>query len=228
VEDVLLDEVSTHLFTTAHVAAELLGAAGVTRAIPTLRESLASEDYMTRARAMVALAQLGDAESIPAIEQALEHSPNPRVTIYAVKALEILKSRSSLPLIFRRIERRAETFVRDELILSSASLLGIFDWFYPLYLEFLDDRDEAIRTLRDLAAASGEAVSMAITALRDDPRHFRRTAIAHFESDRMDFDDSDLSGFIIDALRDRNVGQLERFRFLVAALMVRRTTTAPR
>ncbi|MFW6247985.1 MAG: MFS transporter [bacterium] len=237
VEDRLIEEVHTHRYTTAHLAAELLGAARVVRAIPVLRDAVESHDYMVSAKSMVALAHFGDRDSIGRIESILEHSPNPRITIFAVKALEILGSVTSLPLIFRRIERKAETFVRDELILSSAALLGIFDSFYPLYVEFLDDRQEGLRSLCDLAPRGVDVCE----ALRDDPRRFTKLAIAHFTSssyvvpavraaqvgrthpgersrarDRM----IDVAPWFVDALQNRNVGQLERFRFFVGAVIV--------
>ena len=191
-------------------------------AVPELRDAVESRDYMVSAKSMVALAQIGDRDSVPRVESILERSPNPRITIYAVKALEIFGSLDSLPLIFRRIERRAEIFVRDELILSSAALIGLYEFFYPLYLEFLDDAAEGIRSIRDLAGQSGatEDARAAVDALADDPRSFTRCAVAHFERAPFRVGETDVAPWFIDALRNRNVGQLERFRFFVAAVMV--------
>lgn len=222
VEDRLIEEVHNHRYTTAHLAAELLGAAGAVRAVPELRDAVESHDYMVSAKAMVALAQIGDRDSIGRIESILERSPNPRITIYAVKALEILDSIGSLPLVFRRIERRAETFVRDELILSSAALLGVYEFFYPLYLEFLDERAEGIRTLHDLAEqpSVSPAARTAVAALGDDPRRFTRSAVEHFSTDACPVKGHNAGPWFVDALGNRNVGQLERFRFFVAAVMV--------
>lgn len=213
VEDLLIAEVREHRYTTAHLAAELLGAHAIARAVPALRDAVESQDYMVSAKSMVSLAQLGDRESIGRIESILERSPNPRITIYAVKALEIFGSLRSLPLIFRRIDRKAETFVRDELILSAAGLLGIFDFFYPRYLEFLDDQAEGIRALADQPPP-------AIHALESDARSFNRLAIEFFASRRLTVGGIDVAPWFIDALRDRDVGRLVRFRFFVAAVMV--------
>jgi MFS family permease len=221
VEDLLISQVRNQLFTTAHLAAELLGNGGVRRAVPALREALASNDYMACAKAAVALAQIGDRESIPSFEALLDHSPNPRVTVYAAKALEILGSVRSLPRIFRRIERRAETFVRDELILSSSRLLGFFDWFYPLYREFLEDAEEGMRSMTDLAENLPEDIRNVLVVLRADPRRFGRLAISYLRSHKLVHDSIDVGSCLIDALSNRQVGQLERFRFLVAATLVR-------
>jgi HEAT repeat protein len=230
VEQRLIAEVHDHRFTTAHLAAELLGHAGARAAIPELRDAIESHDYMVSAKSMVALAQIGDTESIGRIEAILERSPNPRITIYAVKALETFGSIESLPLIFRRIERRAEVFVRDELILSCAALLGLYEFFYPLYLEFLDERAEGIRSIRDLAAhrPAGAAARSAIAALGDDPKGFRRLAVEHFATAPMIVAGRDVAAWFIDALQNRNVGELERFRFFVAAVMVAPAPLSPR
>jgi len=222
VEDRLIDEVHNHRYTTAHLAAELLGNARVKRAIPELRDAVESHDYMVSAKSMVALAQIGDTDSIGRIEAILERSPNPRITIYAVKALEVFGRVASLPLIFRRIERKAETFVRDELILSSSALLGVYDFFYPLYREFLDDQREAIRSLSDLAEQPRIPVAArrAIAALAGEDEDFNRRAVEFFAAIPLRVADIDVSPFFVDAIQNRNVGRLERFRFFVASVMV--------
>lgn len=54
-------------------------------AVPELRDAVESRDYMVSAKSMVALAQIGDRDSVPRVESILERSPNPRITIYAVQ-----------------------------------------------------------------------------------------------------------------------------------------------
>ena len=210
--------------TTAHLAAEILGDAGVRRAIPALRDAVESHDYMVSAKSMLALAKLRDTDSIGRIEAILERSPNPRITIYAAKALEAFESLASLPLIFRRIDRRAELFVRDELILVASSLLGIYTRFYPVYIEFLTDPAEGIRTLGDLAATASEPVRDAVGKLAVQPggadrAEFVGRAIAVFETHSFTVSGVDVSPWFVDALRNRSVGRLDRFCVLVAAVM---------
>ena len=220
VEDELIAQVRTRHFTTAHLAVEILGAAGVVRAAPALREVLRSDDYMASAKAAVALAQIGDLESIPEVDAMLDHSPNPRVTIFAVKALEIFGSVESLPRIFRRIDRRAETFVRDELILSASRLLGFFDWFYTFYVEFLDDAAAGMRSLSDMAEHSADEIKAIVAVLESDPRGFTRKAVAYLKAHPIVVGTVDTAGCLVDALSNRQVGQLDRFRFLVAATLI--------
>jgi len=234
-EDLLIAELKNHRFTTAHLAAELLGRAGVSRAIPPLREALNSSDYMTSAKAMVALARLRDHESLRRIELILDRSPNPRVTIYAVKALELLGNPLSLPLLFVKLERRVEAVVRDELILSAASLIGMFAFFYPLYVDFLEDAKQAYQLLRELAArrnkGSGKApspqtdgaeelVERAIAVLDGQPGAFAGRAAAAFAEISYEIDSVDVAPYFVEALRTRRTGQLERFRIFAAAALI--------
>jgi Na+/melibiose symporter-like transporter len=232
VETALIDAVRDQRYTTAHLAAELLGSAGVYRAIPALRDAVESHDYMVSAKSMLALAKLRDRDSIGRIEAILERSPNPRITIFAAKALEAFGSLSSLPLIFRRIDRRSELFVRDELILVASSLLGTYERFYPTYIEFLSDPAEGIRTLRDLAASAPAPVQAAVGALAADSgsaerAEFVRRAIAVFEKHAFTVSGKDVSPWFVDALRNRNVGRLDRFCVLVAAVMPAVTSYTP-
>ena len=220
VEDELIKQVRARRFTTAHIAVEILGAAGVTRAAPALREVLRSDDYMASAKAAVALAQIGDTESIAEIESMLDRSPNPRVTIFAVKALEIFGSVESLPRVFRSIDRKTETFVRDELILSASALLGFYDWFYTFFTEFLDDPAEGIRSLTDMAANSPEEVRAIVELVENDPRGFARRAVSYLRTHPIRIGRTDVAPCLADALSNRQVGQLERFRFLVAATLI--------
>ena len=219
VETALIDAVRTQRYTTAHLAAEILGEAGIVAAVPALREAVESHDYMVSAKSMLALARLRDEDSVGRIEAILERSSNPRVTIYAAKALEVYGSTSSLPTIFRRIDRRSEPFVRDELIVVAASLLGIYERFYPVYLEFLEDPKEAMRTLVDLVPPTRPEIRACVDALSGDRGAFVRQAAGCLESQRVRVRNTDVSAWIVEALRNRNVGRLDRFCVLVASVM---------
>ncbi|MFP4377432.1 MAG: MFS transporter [Spirochaetales bacterium] len=234
-EDLLIAELRNHRFTTAHLAAEILGTAGVKRAIEPLREALDSTDYMTLAKAMVALARLGDTESLRRIELILDRSPNPRITIYAVKALELFGNPRSLPLIFAKLERRVETVVRDELILSAANLIGMFAFFYPLYVDFLEDPKQAYLLLHELAnrrrggtakspssqsEATWSLVQSAVAVLDAQPGAFAGRAAAAFAEILYEIDGVDVAPYFVDALRSRRSGTLERFRVFAAAALI--------
>jgi HEAT repeat protein len=176
----LAAEVEKQPYTTAYLAARVLGKScpDPERAIPVLRKASSAEDYMLQASAMVALARLGDRESIPMIEDTLASSRLPRVRISAAYALELLGSRASVPVLLSCLRReRDPAFVSDELLLSTASIAGIMPRFYGLYQTFLESEEIALSALGDLAtSAFGEAGSAersafdsALAALLADP-----------------------------------------------------------
>ncbi|MCE5256648.1 MAG: MFS transporter [Spirochaetaceae bacterium] len=148
----LMREVESHVFSTAYVAARILGRHGKTEAIPVLRKALEVEDYMLQGAAIMALARMGDVDSIPLIESILMRSPNPRVRISATSALEIMDSKSSLPVLVSCLRYDdPPAFVSDEIVLAMASIIGIITDFYPLYCSFIEDQEQGIALLESTA-----------------------------------------------------------------------------
>jgi len=224
VEDLLMADVRNHAFTTAQLAVELLGTAGVRRAIPLLRECVNSPDYVVSAKAMLALAQLEDRKSIPSLELKLQSAPNARVAIYAVKALETLRSIRSLPIILRVLSGTDEPFQRDEYILSCARLLGFFDWFYALYLEFLDEPKEGIRSLVDTAGeASPQTAEFAaeFASSFDSEGTELADLVAEYLTDRdVTIRTVSITGVFRETLGDRRLMALQRYRYLLLASLI--------
>ena len=224
VEDLLMADVRNHSFTTAQLAVELLGAARVRRAIPLLRESVFSRDYLVSAKAMLALAQLDDRKSIPRLEKQLESTTNARVAIYAVKALETLGSVRSLPLILRTLSSTEEPSQRDEYILSCARLLGFFDWFYPLYLEFLDEPREGMRSLVDAAADGSDgtaALAADFAAVFTGDGEKLRKLVGHYLTGReIAVGKISIAVILRESLADSRLLSLERYRFLLLATLI--------
>ncbi len=168
----LAAEVDRQPYTTAYLAARILGkgAAGEGDLRPlvleTLRRAAAAEDYMLQASAMVALARLGDRQSVAAIEDLLASSRIPRVRISAAYSLELLGSRGSVPVLVSCLRReRDPAFVSDELLLSTAAIVGIMPRFYGLYQSFLEGEAAGLSALGDIAAGTfGDSGSQARTA----------------------------------------------------------------
>jgi HEAT repeat protein len=178
--DALVAEVEKQPYTTAYLAARILGKSCPNPAlvIPVLRRSAYAADYMLQASAMVALARLGDRESVAVIEDVLASSRIPRVRISAAYALELLGSRASMPVLISCLRReRDPAFVSDELLLSTASIAGIMPRFYGLYQTFLESEAAALSALGDLAAsvfgesdsAERSAFDSALSGLLADP-----------------------------------------------------------
>jgi MFS family permease len=166
----LAAEVEKQPYTTAYLAARILGKSCPenerARVIPVIRKAAAAADYMLQASVMVALARLGDRESVAMIEDTIASSRIPRVRISAAYALELLGSRASVPVLLSCLRReRDPAFVSDELLLSTAAIAGIMPRFYSLYQSFLESEPAALAALGDIAAkAYGEPLSGARAA----------------------------------------------------------------
>jgi tetratricopeptide (TPR) repeat protein len=111
------------------VLAGALGSAGDRRALPYVREALASGDERLLAHALEALAEVGDVDDVQAVTELLEHQ-NPRFAIAAVRTLgRIGESRALLGL--RELSSTAETSAlraeieeAQEAIVARMELLG--------------------------------------------------------------------------------------------------------
>ncbi len=147
-------EVERNPFTTAYLAARILGKQGASEYLPVLRAALPAQDYMLQGAAMVALARLGDKSALRDIEDILVDTKIPRVRIQAAFSLELLGDRDSVPALVSCLRREdPPAFVSDELVLAVADILGLMDSFYPLYAAFLRSETEGIAMLEDLALA---------------------------------------------------------------------------
>ena len=167
--DALAAEVERNPFTTAYLAARILGKQGGDGYLPVIRPALRAEDYMLQGAAMVAAARMGDAASRPEIEDILMHTAIPRVRLQAAYALEVLGDRDSVPALVSCLRREdPPAYVSDELVLAVADIVGILEDFYPMYTAFLDGEAEGRALLLDAAERNGEdmaAFSAALDAL---------------------------------------------------------------
>ena len=147
----LIRELKNHTYTTAHLAAEAIGRKGYTEAIPILQRQLDSDNYFLSGECMVALARLGNRESIARIRNILMRTANPRLIIHAAAALEIFEDALTIPALLNKLKRKTSPYLRDEIILSVAGILGMGAWFYPIFTRFLEKATEGISLLEDYA-----------------------------------------------------------------------------
>lgn len=148
--EALDEEVRRNPFTTAYLAARVLGKQGGPQHLPVLKEALRAADYMLQGAAVVAVARLGDASSREDIEDILVHTQIPRVRLQAAYALELLGDRDSVPALVSCLRREdPPAYISDELVLALADILGIMDAFYPMYAAFLEDEAEGLALLGD-------------------------------------------------------------------------------
>lgn len=148
----LIQEVELHPFTTAYVAARILGIHQRTEALPVLRKALEIEDYILQGNSLIALAKIGDRDSIPMVESMLMRNTNPRVKISAAHALQLFNSRDSLPVLVASLRKDdPSAFVSDEIILAIAGIIGVMKEFYPLYSAFSEDEAQGLALLESSA-----------------------------------------------------------------------------
>lgn len=151
--EALATEVRRNPYTTAYLAARILGKQGTASHLQVLREALDAEDYMLQGAAVVAVARMGDSPSRERIENILVHTQFPRVRLQAAYALELLGDRDSVPSLVSCLRREdPPAYISDELVLALAGILGIMEAFYPMYAAFLDDETEGLALLGDAAA----------------------------------------------------------------------------
>lgn len=216
-------EMEGHPFTTAYLSARVLGKAGNPAFVPVLRKSLASEDYMLRGAAMVALGRLGDSKSIPDIEGIVVSTDNPRLVIQGAYALELLGSAGSVPALVEVLRKeRTPDFVRDEVVLSLAAVLGVFERFYPMYRTWTADPDRGQALLRDTLEEATEAGpgsarerDRAVEGMLSDPPRGAEAARVLLSAEGLD---ARAAAVLAEAAVDTALSSHRGFRFLLAVL----------
>ncbi len=225
----LINEIKNHKFTTAYIAARMIGRKGIRQGVRELRRCIDSNDYLLQANAMLALARLGDSESIPAIEHAMQRTRNPLVLIHAATALDELRSEGSIPVLMELLKaKHSPPFLRDELILSIAGILGIADWFYPHYAQFLERGRDGGASLIDYldekylehSGVAKTEIKRAISFMYRDTESFSKLSVALLvQLSQHRRGPANLVAFI-EAAADPELMRFERFCFLVSAILV--------
>ncbi|HUU27274.1 MAG TPA: MFS transporter [archaeon] len=160
----LIQEVKTGEFTTAFLAAEILGAHHVEEGMPVLREGLYSNDFFLQGKAMVALAELGDRESFGRIYEIFQHTYNPRLVIHGARAIFHTGDRSNIPLLFKKLDPRMLPSEHDEIMHTVFALSGWSEENFRLMTLYNRDPQQGVDALNDevetkLQAASGKISS---------------------------------------------------------------------
>ena len=228
----LTQEVKNRTYTSAALAAEIIGKKGYSEAIPVLRKQLYSRDYYLSGECMVALARLGDRESIPAVRDITLRTSNPRLLIHGAVALEIFKDISAIPVLVKKLERKTSPYLRDEIILAIAGILHMGEWFYPFYMAFLEKSTDGLSMLKDYVIEHSKQRSAdSIMDLLDmlpwiNRKQFAEHATAMLEKLNIRADGVNVSAYFVEALRQDQYTRLDRFCFLIAALIALRTAKA--
>ena len=175
---------------------------------------------------MVSLARLGDKESVTRIEEILIQTKNARVIIHAATALEILKMPTSLPILFTKLEKKFQPYIRDEIILSIAGILSIGPFFYKAYTSFLEKGNMGITELAELITkknikpSTSTMLNKMLDTLLSNYSDFKLIAEELLTTIIIQVEDSNISTILNSALNNEPVLRLVRFRFLVAATII--------
>ena len=240
----LVEHVKTGEFTTANLAARVIGKQGLQSGRGALREAIFSEDYPLAAAAILALAELDDRKSMQDIEVVARVSTNPLILIHACEAFRVFGSSSGIPVMLDFLRRdEAPIFVRDEVVISISAIIKLEGWFYPLYLSFLRNAEEGVDALEDFLATSRKSERAAakhqgkqakatgplfdseldsmLSMLMTEPPSFAEIASRQFAK----ISETRLSRKAIDALEvaavDEHLYRYQRIRFFLASLIVR-------
>jgi predicted MFS family arabinose efflux permease len=223
----LIQELKNQTYTTAHLAAEVIGKKGYPEAIPILQKQLHSKNSFLSSECMVALARLGHRDSIPTVREMLSRSDNPRLIIHAAAALEIFKDVQSIPILINKLKKRTSPYLRDEIILSIAGIIGMGGWYYPLHIRFLESATEGISLLIEYIRKiktdnqTKKKLKDVITFItRRDRTAFVKLASTILKSINVQRDGINLSDRFTVSLNDNRLLRLDRFCFLTAALIV--------
>jgi MFS family permease len=222
----LISEVKNHSFTTAYLAADIIGKRGITEGIPILRKQLHSKDYFLSGKCMVSLARLNDRESLPIIRDMVKKTTNSRLIVHGAVALETYKDPHSISTLLSKLPEKNQPYIRDEIILSITGILGFGRWFYPIYISFLEKSTVGLSHLKDFLNEKkvSSKLSNQIDKLFESlPPGDRSQFVAWGEQmlGQIDvtFDGVDIRSKFQELIKDADFNRLDRFCFLVAAFI---------
>ncbi|MGI5173228.1 MFS transporter [Treponema sp. OMZ 840] len=150
-EEILIRETETGVFTTASKAARILGLFKVKRSVSVLKKQINSPDYLLSGECMTALARIGATKAQLDIGHALAATENAHILLKGIRAMELYADPSSVFIlldVLRMQTQRPE--VQHEIMLALAAIMGIGKAFYPAYSQYIENADEAETILTDL------------------------------------------------------------------------------
>jgi MFS family permease len=226
VTDSLISEVKDHTFTTAYLAADIIGKRNIYEGIPVLRRQLHSEDIFLSGKCMVSLARLNDRKSLSVIEDIVRKTDNARLIVHGAVALEIFKDPYSIAILLSKLTEKTQHYMKDEIILSLSNILGFGEWFYPIYVSFLKKNSVGISHLKDFINERGveprlsdEISKLSKSLETGDWVQFVNLSEQLLKQIDVICNDVNCSTTFRKALKDKNVTRLNRFCFLTAALI---------
>ena len=205
---------------TAALAAKAIGEHGLKPGVPLLKQALRSDDEELQGQCMLALARLVDLSSVRLIAATVEATDSPGLIITGAKALEILRAPQAVPLLLDKLRSETPSYLRDEIILILAGVLECFDWFYPIYRSFHDDKQEGLDALSAYAIGSTDLTDL-INAVPSGGKSFQDLSDQLLAQVRLRVAGTDVTGSMREAGSDPELSGKPHIRFFIAAVIVR-------
>jgi MFS family permease len=157
----LIYELQRGQFTSAWVAADILGEHGIKDAVPELRKKLTSSDPFLKGKCMVALTRLQDTASYPDIVKIFINHTNPRVAIHGAHALVEMNEKAHIGLLLEKAcMENIQEEVLNEILISLATLCDAGELFYQFLREYERDKKEGIMFIDKILADSKIGTSL--------------------------------------------------------------------
>ena len=144
--NILKRDLMVNQFTTAHRAAYWLGRLKVVEAAPLLIKAIDSDDFLLSGAAIHALVEIDEQSALPLIEQKFIDSENPYILIEGARALSLWGNFRYYRVLIQKHLLNLPPQAKDELSLSVARLLGLYD---ALYFDLGMLHREPIQLLRE-------------------------------------------------------------------------------
>lgn len=146
----LIKEVKRGEFTSAYLAAEVLGEHLIREAIPVLRKALNSNDIFLQGKVMVALVRLKDTPSYEQIIRIFNDTTNPRLLIHGIHSLVLIKNPEIIPIILKKIMLPfLPEQVSNELLFGLCEFFELGAEFYKHFNIFQSDIETGFLSLKE-------------------------------------------------------------------------------
>jgi MFS family permease len=162
-------DLQVNQFTTAHQAAYWLGHWEVVESAPLLCKAIDSQDFLLSGAAIHALVRLDERSTLPLIEKKFMESENPYVLIEGARAISLWGDPIHYSMLLQKYLLDIPPQAKDELSLSVARLLGLYDAFYSDLGMLHRQPSQLIREWQErFVSQDGEELILAIC--RSDPQ----------------------------------------------------------
>jgi MFS family permease len=162
-------DLQVNQFTTAHQAAYWLGHWEIVEAAPLLCKAIDSQDFLLSGAAIHALVRLDERSTLPLIEKKFIESENPYVLIEGARAISFWGDPIHYSMLLQKYLLDIPPQAKDELSLSVARLLGLYDTFYSDLGMLHRQPSQLIREWQERFASRDEA-GLILSIFRSNPQ----------------------------------------------------------